>query len=323
MPPERFSEPDGFQWGGFTDTGGARIRFGTLHPETSRGTIVIASGFRECIEKYFEVMRDMTERGFSVWMMDWHGQGGSERYLENPQKMHSLGYAEHIETLHQFTRDIVKRSSGPFVILAHSMGAHISLRLMKEHQGVFDAAVLGSPMCDVITPGLFRPIAQALASLARMAGCLEKYVPGGHDWNVNDAEFHRNKLTSDPERFSVVPEIFSQKPELRMGSPTYGWAWHTFRSIKVLNARDYLASITTPVLLGIAGDDDVVDIKASARACGILPNCMRVDVSEARHEIWMERNALREVWLEKVTDFLEKQVKNNQENIIHAASKLR
>ncbi|MBU6474517.1 MAG: alpha/beta hydrolase [Alphaproteobacteria bacterium] len=320
MLPERFREPDGFQWGGFTDAGGAHIRYGSLQPEAPlRGTVVIASGFRECIEKYFEAMRDMTERGFAVWMMDWRGQGGSSRYLGNPQKMHSLGYEEHIETLRQFTRDLVKKSSGPFILLAHSMGAHIGLRFLKEHEGVFDAAVLTSPMCDVLTPGFFRPAAHALASLAKMAGCLEKYVPGGHDWDARDAAFEGNKVTSDPERFGVMAEIFSRKPELKMGSPTYGWAWHTFRSADILRKDDYLKTVATPILAGIAGNDMIVDIKAAMRACALLQRCMRVDVPAARHEIWMERDDLRAPWLEKVTAFLEDRVHAYRENTIHAA----
>ncbi len=323
MLPERFAEPDGFQWAGFTDAGGAHIRYGSLQPASApRGTIVIVSGFRECIEKYFEVMRDMTERGFTVWMMDWHGQGGSDRYLKNPQKMHSLGYEEHIVTLHQFTRDIVQHASGPLILVAHSMGAHIGLRFMKEHENVFDTAVMTSPMCDVLTPGLFRPIAHVLAFLAKMAGCLEKYVPGGHDWDARDTVFRGNKVTSDPERFGVVPELFNRKPELKMGAPTYGWAWHTFRSIDALRPDSYLKTIATPILAGIAGNDTIVDIKAAERACGLLPSCVLVDVPEARHEIWMEREDLRSQWLEKVTAFLEEQLGNNQENTIHAALEL-
>ena len=111
MLPPKFQEPADFKWGTFTDAGGANIRYGSLQPkETPKGTIVLAPGFREPIEKYFEVMRDMTDRGFAVWMLDWHGQGGSDRFLPNPQKMHSEGYDEHIVTLHQFTQKIVKKS---------------------------------------------------------------------------------------------------------------------------------------------------------------------------------------------------------------------
>jgi len=63
--PARFEEPSGFIWGTFKDAGGAKIRYGALQPPSTfggepKGTIVLTPGFREPIEKYFEVVRDMT-----------------------------------------------------------------------------------------------------------------------------------------------------------------------------------------------------------------------------------------------------------------------
>jgi lysophospholipase len=305
MLPARFQEPKNFTWGSFTDAGGSKIRYGSLQPEGEpKGTIVLASGFREPIEKYFEVMRDMTERGFAVWMMDWHGQGGSDRYLKNPQKMYGKGYEEHIETLHQFTQKIVAKSEGPLILMAHSMGGHIGLRYLKEHEGVFDSAVLTSPMCDIKTPGFPRKVAQMLIRRAEKKGTLDDYIPLGHDWREDKEDFASNKLTSDPKRFAVLGELFKTKPELRMGDPTYGWVMHTFNSVAVLRDEAYLKSIKTPVLMGIAGKDGVVEASASVRASGLLQNCTRVDVPEAKHEIWMERDALRAPWLERVSGFL-------------------
>lgn len=315
MLPARFEEPAGFKWGSFTDIGSAKIRYGSLQPTGEpKGTIVIAPGFREPIEKYFEVIRDLTDRGFVVWMMDWHGQGGSDRYFKgNPQKMYIENYSEHIATLHQFTNDIVKKSpkvgEGPLILLAHSMGAHIGLRYLKEHDGVFDSAILTSPMCEMKTRGYPRPVAVMLAKVAKAGHFLSRYVPKGHDWNEKtDAVFATNDLTSDPARFGVLAEIYKKKPELKMGEPTYGWVLRTFESIKVLHDADYLKAIKTPVLIGIAGNDHIVDKAATERACGLLPNCTRMDIPEAKHEIWMERDALRAPWLAKVGAFLEERL---------------
>jgi lysophospholipase len=306
MLPERFTQPEGFAWGSFTDAHGAKIRYGSLQPAGEpKGTVVLVSGFRETTEKYFEVIRDLTERGFAVWMMDWRGQGGSERYLDNPQKMFSRGYEEHVETLRQFATEVVKKSSGPLILSAHSMGAHIGLRLMKEHEGIFDSAVLSAPMCDVLTPGYPRAAAKVLVKGAKMARILDDYIPGAHDWREEEAVFEGNRVTSDPKRFAVTAEIYKDKPELKMGEATYGWVLHTFASIGALYDEEYLKSIKTPILMGIAGKDEVVNVAASVRAASLLPNCVRVDIPEAKHELWMERDELRQPWLERVGDFLE------------------
>jgi len=310
MLPSNFQEPAGFQWGTFKDAQGASIRHGALMPAGAvKGTVVIATGFRECIEKYFEVIRDYAARGFAVHIMDWRGQGGSDRYLkENPQKMYSEGYGEHIATLHQFATTIVQKSPGPLILSAHSMGAHIGLRYLREHDGVFDSAILTAPMVDVMTSGVPKPLARQMARFAKAGGILKKYTPGGVDWYEGYDVFQGNAKTSDPARFGVLPDIFGQKPELRMGDTTYGWAYHTFQSIDILRDESYLRAIRTPILLQVSGKDTVVDNAATDRACKFLPNCTRVDVAEAKHEIWMERDALRNPWLARVTQFLEARV---------------
>ena len=113
MISPRFEEPDGFAWGSFVNDDGANIRYGHIAPkEDPRGVMVLLPGFKEPIEKYFEVIRDMTERGYAVWIMDWRGQGGSDHYLQDdPQKAHSEGFDAQVRDLDKFMRDIVKKPS--------------------------------------------------------------------------------------------------------------------------------------------------------------------------------------------------------------------
>jgi len=311
--PPRFEEPAGFTWGTFKasapEAKGATIWYGSLQPKgTPKGTIVMVSGFRELTQKYFEVMRDLTDRGFAVWMMDWHGQGRSDRYLPNPQKMYSVGYEEHIATLDQFTNEIVKKSDGPLLLMGHSMGAHIGLRYLKEHDGVFDSAIFSSPMCDILTPGFPRPVAVKLADLAYVGHFLDRYTPGVHDWDGTKDTFEGNNVTHDRARFGVIPEIFKRNPLMIMGSHTYGWVRETFKSIRILNNPDYLKSIKTPMLIGIAGEDKIVNEETTRKDAALIPNCRTVELPGARHELWMEEDKLRNAWLAAVDKFLDERV---------------
>lgn len=307
MLPEKFQEPAGFQWGSFTNAKGAKIRYGSVQPEGEvKGTMVVVPGFGEPLEKYFEVIREMQSKGFAVWMMEWHGQGGSDHFIkDNPQKMHSEGYAEHVETLHQFTQTIVTKTEGPLMLTAHSMGAHIGLRYLKEHEGVFDSAILTAPMFNISTNSLPRPVARQIAKFAKAGNYMDKYVPGGADRPEAGDPFANNPKTSDPVRFEVMQEIYRNKPELRTSSPTYGWVYHSFESIDILSNEAYLKEIKTPVLLEISGKELIVDKTAAEKAAPFLPNCTRVDIPDARHEIWMERDELRGPWLAKVASFIE------------------
>ena len=66
---------------------GAELRFARWAPPAGRkGTVCVFTGRSEQIEKYFETVRDLRERGFAVAMIDWRGQGHSSRRLRDPRK---------------------------------------------------------------------------------------------------------------------------------------------------------------------------------------------------------------------------------------------
>src|SRR5271166_4320073 len=68
---------------------GVRLRTARWAPvSTPRGTIAVLGGRGEFIEKYFEVAGELLSRDFAVAMMDWRGQGGSDRPLRNSRKGH-------------------------------------------------------------------------------------------------------------------------------------------------------------------------------------------------------------------------------------------
>ena len=136
--------------------------------------------------------------------MDWRGDGGSERYLANPQKGYSLGFEHDVADLHQFVTTIVERRGKSLLLFAGSFGAHISLRYLHDHPKNFNFAVLVSPMLDIKTGTWPRWVARSLAKLATTIGFGDSYVPGGGDWQP-DAEHDSNarKNSSDPVRYRM------------------------------------------------------------------------------------------------------------------------
>jgi lysophospholipase len=300
-----FQAPPGFGWGHFNDVNGARIRFGHAKaPGTARGIAVIVTGFREPAEKYFEVANEMLAQNLDVWVMDWRGQGGSARYLDDlPMRMHSTGFNAQIDALHFFMRNIV-RPERPAALLAHSMGGHIGLRYVAEHPGVFSCVAISALMANIVTAPTPRWVARFISRLMVLAGRGAGYIFGGHDWTADHDVFDNNRLTSDPARHAVQTALYTDNPLLQAGAATFGWLDAAFRSIAILNGESYLGSIATPVLMGIAGADRVVDIPAQERVARLLPQARVVHIPAARHEIWMERDDLRIVWKDAVVEFL-------------------
>lgn len=302
---EQFREPDGFSWGYFINSKGARIRYGWISPtNAARAVAVVAPGRAAPIEKYFEFIRYLQSRGFEVWSMDWRGQGGSERYLDNPQKGHSVGFEHDVADLNQFLTTVINQRGKPIFAVAGSMGAHIMLRYMHDYPDFFDFAVLVSPAFDIDTGNWPHSIARLISKLGTSLGFSEHYIRGG-DWKPDAKRLRGARIsTSDPDRYSVTYTYLRERPELRVGDFTYGWLNIMFDSVAILREPEYLTAILTPLLIVSAVDDRVVVPAAQLRACEILPNCEFVPVQGARHDLYMEVAQYRSKLYEALEKFV-------------------
>jgi len=64
-------------------------------PPGRKGTVCLFQGRTECIEKYFEMVRELRGRGFAVATLDWRGQGLSDRALRDRFKGHVENFAQY------------------------------------------------------------------------------------------------------------------------------------------------------------------------------------------------------------------------------------
>ena len=134
-----------------------------------RGTVVVALGRSEFIEQYFEPVGELLERDFDVVVMDWRGQGQSDRETARPQHGHVSDFAAYQRDLAALERQILRPfAPRPWYGLGHSMGSAILLD--QAHAGVspFARLVLSAPMIDI--PIRFRDSIAVLAALATRLG---------------------------------------------------------------------------------------------------------------------------------------------------------
>ena len=90
-------------------------------PQGARGTVAILSGRAEFIEKYYETIRNLLDRGLSVAIFDWRGQGGSARQLKNPHKGHIDDFSLYERDFSAFVSEVLEPSCPkPWFGLAHS-----------------------------------------------------------------------------------------------------------------------------------------------------------------------------------------------------------
>jgi lysophospholipase len=306
LPPlaDRFLPPPGFVWGTFTTADGASLRWGHLPAENPRAECILVGGFGDFIEKQFETIRDLAARGFSVWCLDWRGQGGSTRPKRWPTRPRARRFDRDAEELALFAAN--RLSPGRrHVLIAHSMGGAIALLCLRRHPGLFDAAVLSAPMLGVPIGRTPPTLLRAVTGPVRLAGFGIFRLPGTYRYHPDRPPTpERSRVSSDAERCRVRHAWVSSNPALWLDQPTYGWLDPALSLIVRIGKQRFLAAIKTPILLGSAGRERVVAPAAIARAARFLPDCTLVELPESKHEPFMERDAIRNVWLDRINRFL-------------------
>src|SRR5690349_23013410 len=102
--------------------GGVKVRVLTAPPThgPARGSVIVAPGRTEFIEKYFEVIRELQARGFAVFCIDWRGQGLSGRETPNPLKGHFSTLDDPVNDLATALKLLSAKLPRPHICLAHS-----------------------------------------------------------------------------------------------------------------------------------------------------------------------------------------------------------
>ena len=323
-PPleDRFLQPPGWRWHSFTRNG-RRIHFGSVFPEDEKpdAIIVCLPGLSEFSEKYFEVARDCLKRNYAFWVIDWMGQGYSDRYITNSHKRSSYGFQNDIDDLHELIVGYIKHSSVrtdkgriPLAMLGHSMGGNIGLHYLSQHPGVFECAAFTAPLLgvkaliDIRYPTLTTKLAYWIMG--------KRYVPGGSDWNAllrDDAA--PGMFSFDPVRAALHNAWCLADPKLQVGSPTYGWLYHAHQSCLSLNKPQTLSAIQTPCLIALAGHEAYVDNAAIRAAVDQIPQANLLELPDAAHEILMETDTVRDRFLDAFTALIDKTIIQKPETL--------
>ena len=273
---------------------GAELRFARWAPPAGRkGTVCVFSGRSEQIEKYFETVRDLRDRGFAVAMIDWRGQGHSSRRLRDPRKGYVRDFSDYEVDVEAFVQQVVLPDCPPpHFALAHSMGGAVMLRVAYAGKRWFDRMVLSAPMIDLPGHSTGLP-ARMLLRLLRLAGQGGRYVPGGNDALTGSETFVNNPFTSDPVRYARNAAILEEDPTLGIGSPTVAWADTAFRAMRGFRASDYPSQIRQPILMLAASNDTIVSTPAIEEFAYHLRAGSHLVIAGSRHEILQEQDRYR------------------------------
>lgn len=270
-----------------------------------RGTVIILPGRGEFIEKYDETVADLLGRRFAVAVVEWRGQGLSHREGHHLVRGYIADFDHYLQDLERALDHLHEQEcERPWIMLAHSMGGNLGLRLLHDRPELFRAAVMTAPMFDIDLRRVPFGVARGLGALAVGLGGALWYAPGQRDFHPERCRFEGNPLTSDPARFARFRQAQIDQPELRLGGVTFGWLHAALRSIALTKRRGYLEAIRTPLLVCQAGRERVVSNQAQATFVRRLPAGRLLRFEQARHEILIETDAIRDAFLEAFDRFV-------------------
>lgn len=283
--------PDGLQARFVTAPDGVRLRAArapAAKDAAPRGSVLIAPGRTETVEKYFETMRELAERGFATFVIDHRGQGLSDRAAE--------GGRGHIDRFSQYGADFVHAVTSfpqddlprPWLGLGHSMGGLAMLELLLDRRLELTGAILSAPMTGLT---VVTDVHLMAASVLSRLGQAKKFVPGG---NFEPApQFEDNEVTHDRGRYRRIMDRLAIAPELGLGDPTIGWTAAAYRAMRRTLASGALRALDTPLLILSAGEDGIIDNATHARIAKLAPGAVRVEIPGAAHEILSETDTIR------------------------------
>lgn len=280
-------------------------RFDWTNAESPRGSILFQAGRGDFIEKYLEAQAHWHLAGWNVSGFDWRGQGGSGRLHEDPLIGHAESLDLFLDDLDAFQREWRGAMPGPHVLIGHSMGGHMMLRLLAERKPPVQAAVLVAPMLGLNADPVPAPIARAITRLACRLGLSGRAAWKQGERPVTIGLSRQSNLTSSLERYEDEAWWKANQPELALGAPSWGWLAAAYDSIAAIDRRGVLEAVTTPILLLGADRDRLVSPRAIRQAARRLPDAGLIMSASGAHELLREIDGIRLLLLAEIDRFLD------------------
>lgn len=263
-----------------------------------KAAILISAGRTEAAIKYKELIFDLFNNGYSVYIHDHRGQGQSERMTEDPEMGYIDSFQYYIDDMKYFYDSILMPGSHDKIfLLAHSMGGAIGMTYIEQNPGDFDAAAFSSPMLGLVPP--------SCAVVKLFLSNEPAYAPSESKYHDDKVKFGKNKLTGSEIRYDRMNAAFAEIPEARLGGASYQWVNSSCEQFGYINK--HIDKIRTPFILFSAENEQIVDTKAHEgfieKATELEIDCRAYLVENAQHELLIEKDEQRIETINSILDF--------------------
>lgn len=262
--------------------------------------LIILPGMTEPAKKYRELIKDMATIDHDIFVFDHAGQGNSDYLIANlhPHKVFVKDFSSYIGPVRRLLEEL-KKSYSEVDLLAHSMGAHIGLRVLMEDPAAFNKAALVAPMIEIDLRGFPKFL-------------VEIFLPAiwqPTDWcpskgPYKQREISKNRVTSSKERSEQFHNLLMSEPKLIRSGCTVGWLMAAIKSNYEVQKFKKWKEYSLPVKMYFADKERFVFNQYAQSICKKLKDCQGEVFKDSKHELLMEKDETREPLLKKVREFL-------------------
>jgi lysophospholipase len=291
--------------GHFSGVSGINICF----HEIIRGgqdALVMLPGRTEPYLKYSELIFDLDELGYDFFLLDHRGQGLSGRMLKDNHKGHVKDFDHYIEDLNTFLElKKLKEKYRNVYLVAHSMGAAVALWHHIKKGAYFDKMVLSAPMVEIITGAAYPNHVEKFMQIQKFIGNSSEYSIGSGPGELN-MPYENNPVTRCPSRFEMARKLEIENNNLVMGGTTNQWVLESLKvGEKIYKNKEKLKKL--PILMFQAGKDTYSKMKRQNRICESIDTCRKVYIPDSYHELFHERDMIRDKVIDETISFLRKE----------------
>jgi lysophospholipase len=254
LPPNvetRYWPPAGWAWGILEIAGQPGQRYGvSAAPALASADVIILTGYGESAEMWLETARDLNQQGYTVWVLEAAGQGGSGRYIRPRDLGYTPAFVGDVAAIDLFVQRIVRPLKDRPVTVIASGTAWLPALAAFEARPLADHLILSNPVEPSTPTGSGRATQRATGQAAWQRPPPDANLP------------HR-------QRAALAWAVAN--PDLRMGGKAWGWFTARAKLREQALGADRLVRVQTPVL--------VLTRKAGTTPCLRMPHCVEQSIA--------------------------------------------
>ncbi|MDD5882454.1 alpha/beta hydrolase [Stecheria intestinalis] len=292
---------DHVEQGNLVTEDGVRLHYCHAVPENPKGCIVMIHGFCEFFGKYHETAYRFYEAGYAICFAELRGHGRSERMRYYPdERVYVRSFQDYVLDARALVRYARKQHpSLPLYLFAHSMGGTVGALYLEQNPGVFQAAVLSSPMLQMNYGTVPDEAVGLLAVYSKAVSLDDPYAPGQHVFTGED-EFETSSAM-DRDRYEYQMEQRREDPSYQTWGAT--WSWAKAAREGASEAVKHADEISTPVLVLQAGKDTMVKSQGQETFVKNCPAAELKKFEDSKHEIFNAEEETRKKYYSCILDY--------------------